>query len=196
MNYKDIIEKEFRASIEIKQIVLQDEDLLSNINGVANLMIDSLKNGNKILLCGNGGSASDSLHIAGELLGRFQKERKAYAAVSLNADVATMTAIANDYGYDQVFARQVQGMMNEGDILFGISTSGNSKNVVKAFEQAKELGGKTVLLAGKDGGVLKNMADVGIVVPCDVTAHVQEVHICIYHILCEIIELELLKTEK
>lgn len=193
MNYQEIIEKELRTSIEVKQKILNCKELLDDINDVAALMVDCLKCGNKILLCGNGGSASDSLHVAGELVGRFQKERKGYAVVSLNSDVATMTAIANDYGYEQVFARQVQALMNEGDILFGISTSGNSKNIIKAFEQAKELGGKTILLAGKDGGVLKSVADIDIVIPCETTAHIQEAHTCIYHILCEIIELELEK---
>lgn len=191
-DYKEIINKEILASVELKKLILKNDVIMDSINDTANAMIDSLKNDGKILLCGNGGSASDAIHIAGELLGRFQKERKAYAAIALNADIATMTALANDYGYEHIFSRQIEGLMKPRDLLIGISTSGNSVNVIKAFEQAKINGGKTILLSGKDGGKLKELADIGIVIPCNVTAHVQEAHICIYHILCELVELALL----
>lgn len=191
-DYKEIINKEILASVELKKLILKNDVIMDSINDTANAMIDSLKNEGKILLCGNGGSASDAIHIAGELLGRFQKERKAYAAIALNADIATMTALANDYGYEHIFSRQIEGLMKPRDLLIGISTSGNSVNVIKAFEQAKINGGKTILLSGKDGGKLKELADIGIVIPCNVTAHVQEAHICIYHILCELVELALL----
>ncbi len=182
------IREEIQASIDAKIQVLRDESALQTIAAIAECVAETLRNGGKLLVCGNGGSASDALHIAGEIVGRFQKERKAYHAVALNADVATMTAIANDYGYEQVFARQVEGLMNQGDVLLGISTSGNSENVVCAFQKAHDLGGKTILLAGRDGGKLRSMADLAFVVPCQVTAHIQEVHECVYHILCGLVE--------
>lgn len=182
------INGEIAESINIKKTILESDEIKRSINKAANAMIDSLKNGGKILLCGNGGSACDALHIAGELLGRFQKERKAYAAIALNADIATMTATANDYGYENIFSRQVEGLMKPEDILIGISTSGNSLNVIKAFKQAKINGGMTILFSGKDGGKLKKMADISVVAPCNTTAHVQEAHICIYHILCGLVE--------
>ena len=191
IDLETIIKQEIQESINVKQSILRNEKLITSVRQAAEAMIKSLKSGGKIITCGNGGSASDALHIAGELLGRFQKERKAYAAVSLNSDVATMTAIANDYGYENVFARQVQGLMLPEDVLFGISTSGNSENVIRAFEQAKNSKGMTILLAGRDGGKLKDLADISIVVPGDTTAHIQEAHICIYHVLCELIEQEL-----
>lgn len=178
-------------SIQVKQKMLEDEIILNNVSDAAQCIVRSLRAGGKLLICGNGGSASDALHIAGELLGRFKKERKAYAAIALNADVATMTAVGNDYGYEYIFSRQVEGLMEEGDILLGISTSGNSENVILAFEQAHMQGGQTILLSGKDGGKLQKIADHSIVVPSDVTARIQEAHECIYHILCELVEDEL-----
>lgn len=186
--HNSLIKERFNESIAVKEAVLTNEQIINTISSLADEISESIKSGGKLLICGNGGSAADALHIAGEIIGRFQKERKGFAAVSLNADVATMTAIANDYGYEEVFARQVEGIMNPQDILMGISTSGNSKNVVRAFEKAHDIGGKTALLSGKDGGVLKNIADYAIIVPSKVTARIQESHLLIYHILCEIIE--------
>lgn len=130
---------EIQDSIEAKQKVLDNSEILKTLELMADQITETLKKGGKILLCGNGGSASDALHFAGEIVGRFQKERKAYNAIALNADVATMTAIANDYGYDQVFSRQVEGLMTDKDVLIGISTSGNSKNIIKAVEKAHEI---------------------------------------------------------
>lgn len=188
MEVMQYIKKEIETSIEVKQRMLANPALLGQIKAAADCMTQALQQDGKILVCGNGGSASDALHIAGEIVGRFQKERKAYAVIALNADVAVMTAVANDYAYEQVFARQVEGLMNERDVLLGISTSGNSENVIHAFEKAKQLGGKTILLSGKDGGALRNMADIALVVPSDVTAHIQEGHECVYHILCGLVE--------
>lgn len=179
---------EIQESIEAKQKVLDNSEMLKTLELMADQITETLKKGGKILLCGNGGSASDALHIAGEIVGRFQKERKAYNAIALNADVATMTAIANDYGYDQVFSRQVEGLMTDKDVLIGISTSGNSKNIIKAVEKAHEIGGKAYLFSGKDGGKLKDICDLCIIAPSDVTTHIQEVHECLYHILCGLIE--------
>lgn len=179
---------EIQDSIEAKQKVLDNSEILKTLELMADQITETLKKGGKILLCGNGGSASDALHFAGEIVGRFQKERKAYNAIALNADVATMTAIANDYGYDQVFSRQVEGLMTDKDVLIGISTSGNSNNIIKAVEKAHEIGGKAYLFSGKDGGKLKDICDLCIIVPSDVTTHIQEVHECLYHILCGLIE--------
>ena len=187
-DYKMYIKTEIENSIDVKKKILVDEKILNALAHMAAQIVEVLSSGGKLLLCGNGGSASDAIHIAGEIVGRFQKERKAYHAVALNADVATMTAIANDYGYDQVFARQVEGLMRKDDILIGISTSGNSENIIKAFQKATELGGKTFLFSGKTGGKLKDMADISIIVPSDTTAHIQEAHECLYHILCGLVE--------
>lgn len=191
-DFEKIIAKELQISIDVNRSILGNDMILNSICNAADTLIDSLRKGGKILLCGNGGSASDALHIAGELLGRFQKERKSYAAVALNADVATMTAIANDFGYCHVFSRQVEGLMNKEDVLVGLSTSGNSINIIKAFEQAKINGGKTILLSGENGGKLKEIADISIMIPSNITSHVQEAHTCIYHIFCEIVERALL----
>lgn len=188
MNQEQIIRKEMQISIDVKRQILEDSVLIERIADAGMRMADALKAGGKILACGNGGSASDAIHIAGEIVGRFQKERRAYAAIALNADLAVMTAVANDYDFDEVFARQVEGLMTAGDVLLGLSTSGNSANVIKAFEKAKEIGGTTILLSGKTGGKLRSMADIAIIVPSDVTAHIQEAHECIYHIFCGLIE--------
>ena len=191
MSDMEIIQARFRESIETKNRLLQDESLLNMMLILSDAIVDAIRSGGKLLICGNGGSASDASHIAGEIVGRFQKERKGYAAISLSADVATMTSIANDYGYEDVFARQVEGLMSRNDILLGISTSGNSLNIIKAFKKVKETGGKTALLSGKGGGELKNLADYAIIIPSDATARIQEAHLCIYHILCELIEVGL-----
>ena len=143
------------------------------------------------MLCGNGGSASDALHFAGEIVGRFQKERNAWPAVVLNSDVATMTAIANDYSYDEIFSRQAEAHVTGRDIFIGISTSGNSKNVLNALKVSRSKGAKTAALLGKDGGKIASEVDYALIVPCNTTARVQESHICLIHILCEICENEL-----
>ncbi|MSU00236.1 SIS domain-containing protein [Tissierella sp. DSM 105185] len=182
------MKKGFEESINIKNKILNDQELCGIIQEVCLTIIESYKNGGKIILCGNGGSASDALHIAGELIGRFQMERKSLPAIVLNADIATMTAIANDYGYENVFSRQVEGLMAGEDILIGISTSGNSDNVYRAIIKAKEIGGRTIGLLGGNGGKIGGVADFSIIVPSDVTARVQESHITIGHIICEIVE--------
>ena len=175
-------------SIDIKQKILNDKKFLHQINMAADMIRESLAQGGKVLFCGNGGSASDALHMAGEFVGRFQKERGAMAAIALNADVSVMTAIANDYGYDYIFARAIEGLMKPGDILFGFSTSGNSENVYQGILQAAKCGGKTIALLGKDGGKIKNVADMSLIIPSDSTARIQESHIMIGHIISEIVE--------
>ena len=179
------------SSIEVKQKIIVDEKLCELVAKVARIIATSLINGGKVLICGNGGSASDALHFCCEIVGRFQKERKAAPAISLNSDVATMTAIANDYGYDAVFEREVQAFMKPEDVLVGISTSGNSENVLRAIKTANEIGGTTVSLLGKNGGKIKDETNVSIVIPSDNTARIQESHICIIHAICELVENEL-----
>ena len=184
----EVVNKRIQESIEVKQRLAGDRKMQVLIKQAADAIRDSLKHGGKVLFCGNGGSASDSLHLAGEIVGRFQKERRSLAAVSLNAAVATLTSIANDYGYDAVFSRAVEGLMRPEDVLVGISTSGNSENIYQAVLKAKEVGGCTITLLGKNGGKIKEIADVPIIVPSDCTARIQEAHIMIGHIICELVE--------
>ncbi len=185
------IRERIEDSIKVKQGLLENEDLLKAVSSLGEEIVKCIRNGGKLVICGNGGSASDALHFAGEIVGRFQKERSAWPAIVLNADVTTMTAIANDYGYDEIFSRQAEAHVTSKDILIGISTSGNSKNVLEAVKVAKSKGAKTAALLGKDGGKIAPEVDYAIVVPCNVTARVQESHICLIHILCEIAEEEL-----
>ena len=184
----NVINERIQESIDVKKKLVEDMEIQSSIERVARVIHSSLGQGGKILFCGNGGSAADSLHLAGEIVGRFQKERSSMAAVALNADVATMTSIANDYGYEFVFSRMVEGLMNQDDVLVGISTSGNSENVYRAILKAKEMGGCTVAFLGNDGGKIKKIADISIVVPSNCTARIQEAPIMIGHIICELVE--------
>lgn len=152
---------------------------------------EAFKANKKIILCGNGGSASDAQHIAAEFVGRFLKDRQALPSIALTTDTSILTAVGNDYGYDYVFSRQVEALGQEGDIFIGISTSGNSGNVIKAVEAAKEKGIYAVVLSGRDGGALKEYADMNLIVPSDITAHIQETHIMALHTLCTLIEVEM-----
>ena len=187
MEYQ-VIRKRIEDSISVKKNILSDEKLLVRIGDVCAKITECIARGNKIIMCGNGGSASDALHFAGEVVGRFQRERAAWPAVALNSDVATMTAISNDYGYDEIYNRQLQAHGVGGDVFVGISTSGNSPNIIKAVRTAKEKDIFTVGLLGKDGGELSKLVDIPLVVPSLVTARIQECHIMIIHIICEIIE--------
>ena len=148
----------------------------------------AIQNGKKIILCGNGGSAADAQHIAAEFTGRYVKERRALAAVALTTDTSALTAIGNDYGFDKIFDRQVEALAQAGDVLIGISTSGNSKNVVNAFNKAYDIGCITIALTGNDGGVMSEHCMTNIIVPSSVTARIQEMHILIGHIFCEVID--------
>ena len=163
-------------------------NLDDSIIKVANLLIECLENGGTIFWCGNGGSASDSQHLAGELVGRFVGDRKPLKSIALTADSAVMTCIVNDYGYKHIFSRQIEALGNEGDILIGISTSGNSENVIHAFEVAKQRGVLTIGLLGKGGGKSSRLVNQSIIIPSKSTARVQEMHILIGHILCDLIE--------
>ena len=188
---RNIICERLNDSIKVKQEIIGNNRLTETIGKLAFQIAECINNGGKIVICGNGGSASDALHFEGEIVGRFQKERKPWPAVALNANVATMTAIANDYGYDEVFARQVEGNLTSKDVFIGISTSGNSENVLRAVYVAKQIGAVTAGLLGKDGGKIGKIVDYPVIVPCNVTARVQESHITIIHIICEIVENEL-----
>lgn len=164
------------------------ETLFPQISEVGVLLQNTIKNGGKILLCGNGGSAADSQHIAAEIVGRFKKERKGMPAIALTTDTSILTSVGNDYGYDYIFARQVEALCTKKDVLIGITTSGNSANVMRAIEAANEVGATTIGLTGGSGGKLNTLCKHNIVVPANVTARIQEAHIFIGHCLCEIIE--------
>lgn len=159
-----------------------------NLENVIELTMQTFLNGHKLLICGNGGSAADSVHWAAEFVGRYKKERPALPAIALNADISALTCIGNDYGYDQVFARQVEALGNAKDVFIGISTSGNSGNVIEGIKKAKEKGLLTVALLGRDGGKIKDMVDFALVVNSNVTARIQECHETIYHTICEEVE--------
>lgn len=184
----DIVIERIQESINVKKGILTDKVLLNTIRTLADRIVECIRDGGKIVLCGNGGSATDALHFAGEIVGRFQRERLAWPALVLNADIATMTAIANDYGYDDVFARQAEAHVSAKDIFIGISTSGDSKNVLHAINVVKEKGTQTAALLGRDGGEIGKVVDYPIIVSCNITARVQESHIMLIHIICEIVE--------
>jgi D-sedoheptulose 7-phosphate isomerase len=169
-------------------IQLVIDTLTGDIEKACELMITTLKNGNKVLFAGNGGSAADAQHLAAELTGRFVKERKALPGIALTVDTSAITAIANDYHYNRVFARQVEAYAQPGDLFIGISTSGNSEGILNAFETATRLGCKTLGLSGRDGGKMTGLCDLNIVVPSNTTARIQEMHILIGHIMCQAVD--------
>lgn len=164
----------------------------SEVSKAATLAAHSFRSGGKLMFCGNGGSAADCQHLAAELTGRFIKDRRPLAAIALTTDTSALTSIGNDYSFDEVFARQVQGLGRSGDVLLAISTSGNSRNVIRAVEEALAAGMSVIGLLGREGGTLNELCDVAIVVPSQVTSRIQESHILIGHTLCEIIEQKLL----
>ena len=178
---KDFFSKELSDHI---QTLAKMETLKDQINEACKLVSSTLKNGNKILICGNGGSAADSQHFAAELVGRYKTERSPLPAIALSTDTSALTAIGNDYGFDFVFERGVRALGQKGDLLVGISTSGNSKNVINAASTAASLGLKSIALLGKDGGVLKELVNHAIIVPSSDTARIQEMHILIIHTIC------------
>jgi D-sedoheptulose 7-phosphate isomerase len=181
-----LIEQIFAESISVKQATLKAN--LAKIKQAAEAWIAALKNNKKLMFCGNGGSAADSQHIAAEFIGRFQKERRSLPAIALTTDTSILTALTNDYSVDIVFARQVEGLGQAGDILVGLSTSGNSKNVLEAMKTAKAKGIRTIGFLGNDGGKIAPLCDIAIVVPSKNTARIQESHICIAHAICQIAE--------
>ena len=182
-----IIAERFTDHLDVFGKTMEQMDV---IQLMAERCKEALKAGNKVLFCGNGGSAADAQHLAAELIGRFQKERRSLASIALTTDTSILTAVANDYGYDEVFARQVEGLGRSGDVLIGISTSGNSANVVKAALKARDTGMHTIAFTGEGGGKLKDICDITFVVPSKVTARIQEMHIMVGHIICELVEKE------
>lgn len=182
------IKQLIQSSIEVKQLLLQDEVLMQQIATVVDVVTDTFKNGNAVYFAGNGGSAADAQHLAAEFSGRFYKDRKALPSDALHCNSSYLTAVANDYSYDVIYSRLLEGIAKKGDVLVGISTSGNSANIVKAFEMAASMGVITVGFTGANGGKMKNMANYLINVPSNTTPRIQESHILVGHIICELVE--------
>lgn len=182
------IKESIKQSIEVKQKLLSDKKLLEAIRRTADICISSLKNDGKVLFCGNGGSAADAQHLAAELSGRFYYDREPLFAEALHVNTSYLTAVANDYSYDEIYARLVKAKGKKDDVLIGISTSGNSENIIRAFKVAKILGMTTVGMTGLTGGKMKEYSDVLINIPSEDTPRIQEAHILAGHIICELIE--------
>ena len=193
---ENIISDSFNQSLEIIQNIKNNKNIIENIKNVSILITKSLKNGNKILFCGNGGSAADAQHLSAELSGRFKMDREPLDAEALHVNISYITAVAYDYNYDEIYARLIKAKGKKGDVLFGLSTSGNSKNVVKAFKVAKEKGMITISLTGAKQNLLEELSDVIIKIPSEDTANIQEGHIMIGHIICGIVEMELFNENK
>ena len=183
---KPDVAKHIKESMTVNQLIL--DSLVPQIERAADKMAACLKQGNKLLFFGNGGSASDSQHLAAEFVGRYEKERRALPAIALTTDTSILTAVSNDYGYERVFERQLEALGQKGDVLVAISTSGNSKNVLKGIQKAKAMGIYVIGFSGGDGGQLKTQADLPIVIPAKKTSRIQESHIMIGHILCECVD--------
>ena len=186
------VKRALSESIDLKQNILESEGIIVRTEQLANHIVYSLKRGGKVYFCGNGGSAADAQHIAAEMVGRYGFDRPSLPSLALTTDTSALTAIGNDYGFDVIFERQVEALGKEGDVLVGISTSGNSENVINAVNKAKEMGIYTVGLLGKDGGKLKNIVDLPLTVDSNSTARIQECHLTIYHVICEEVEKELM----
>ncbi|HQV07424.1 MAG TPA: D-sedoheptulose 7-phosphate isomerase [Chitinophagaceae bacterium] len=184
----DKIKNIIQSSIDTKQALLQQPDLLQTIHTIVDVIAKTFDNKNHVYFCGNGGSAADAQHLAAEFSGRFYKNRKALPAEALHCNTSYLTAVANDFGYDEVFARLIEGIGTEGDVLIGISTSGNSPNIVKAFATAKTQKIKTIGFTGADGGQLKPLSDYCLNIPSNDTPRIQESHILIGHIICQLVE--------
>lgn len=185
-----------KSSIDVKERILNDAKLLSKINEAAELIVKTYKQGSRVFFCGNGGSAADAQHLAAELSGRFYFDRPPLAAEALHVNTSYITAVANDYAYDVIFSREVEAFCKEGDVLVGISTSGNSANVLKAFETAKDKGVLTIAMTGESGGKMASISDILINIPSNDTPRIQESHITIGHIICQIVEEELFQSFK
>lgn len=185
---KEQITSIIKASIDTKQQVLENELLLQTINSCIHKIVTAFRSGNKVLFCGNGGSAADAQHLAAEFSGRFYTDRKALPAEALHCNTSYLTAVGNDYSFDVIYSRLIDGIGQHGDILIGLSTSGNSKNIIKAFETAKEKGMVTIGFTGMTGGQLKSVSDYLINIPSTDTPRIQESHILIGHIICQLVE--------
>ncbi|MCF6156547.1 MAG: SIS domain-containing protein [Candidatus Brocadia sp.] len=188
----DDIEIQLQDSIDTKKALLSTN--LDVIREIADVLVKAFKNNNRLYLIGNGGSAADAQHIAGELIGRFKMNRRPLPAVALTTDTSVMTALANDFGYDTCFARQVEALANPGDVVLAFSTSGNSKGILSAVHIARNRGAITIGFTGKEGGLLKDAVDICLKIPSDNTPRIQECHITVGHILCSIIEKQIFGT--
>jgi len=187
----EIIKTRIKESIEVKNSIIEDSNLLNRISEVSREMIECFKNGNKVIFCGNGGSAADAQHLAAEFSGRYLFDRPALPSEALHVNTSYLTAVGNDYSFENVYSRYISGVAHKGDVLVCLSTSGNSKNIVNAALKGKEMGMKIVSMTGKDGGKLKDISDYLLNVPSDQTPRIQESHITIGHCLCEIVEQEI-----
>ena len=187
----EIIRKRLLESRDVITHIYENKSMIETIESVAKICIERIRIGGKILFMGNGGSASDAQHLATELVSRYLKERPAIAALALTTDTSSLTAISNDYSFDRVFSRQIEALASENDVVFGISTSGNSENVILGVEAAKAIGCHTIGLTGASGGELAQLVDTFLGVPCDSVPIIQQLHITIGHIICELIEEEL-----
>ncbi|MEO5967652.1 MAG: D-sedoheptulose 7-phosphate isomerase [Ferruginibacter sp.] len=185
---KDKISGIIKSSVDVKQNILQDDKMIEIIMKCVDLIVAAFKNGNKVLFCGNGGSAADAQHLAAEFSGRFYTDRDALPAEALHANTSYITAVANDYNFDVIYSRLVKGTGKKGDVLICLSTSGNSKNILNAFDAAKDKEMATIGFTGESGGLLKNKSDYLINVPSTDTPRIQESHILIGHIICELVE--------
>jgi D-sedoheptulose 7-phosphate isomerase len=185
---KNLIIEQIQESIAAKSRMLENKRYIEEILKASEILIEAFKNGNKVLICGNGGSAADSQHIVGEFVSKFRIDRAALPAIALTTNTSIMTSIGNDYEYGFLFERQVEGLGKSGDVLIGISTSGNSSNISRAFKQAKKMGITSIGLLGRDGGENKEFADLSIIVPSQDTPRIQEAHIMVGHIICDIVE--------
>jgi len=191
MRYDNLIIKRLKESGDMKNKIAEDPELLGVIIKIAEIIIEAYRNGKKVILFGNGGSAADAQHMTAELVGKYYLDRDPLPAVALTTNTSSLTAIGNDYSFDIVFARQLKALGQKGDVIIGISTSGNSENVIQAFKVAREMGLITVGFTGKSGGKLRSVADHCLCIPSDDTPRIQEGHITIGHIICEIVEREL-----
>lgn len=188
---KNYIINQINDSAATKKAIVENEALINLLVEVAQTCVEVYRQGKKILIAGNGGSAADAQHFAAELVGRYGFDRPSLPSIALTTDTSNLTAIGNDYGYEYIFSRQLEGLAQEGDLFIGISTSGNSQNVINAFVSAKDRGVTTVALVGRDGGKMAAMADYAIIVPSNATPRIQESHLLIEHMICDIIEKEI-----
>jgi len=184
----DKIKKIIKSSIDTKQSVLQNEGLLKAIAASVDVIVNAFRNGNRVYFCGNGGSAADAQHLAAEFSGRFYTTRKALPAEALHCNTSYLTAVANDYGFDEIYSRLIDGIGETGDVLVGLSTSGTSANITKAFETAKKKGMITIGFTGKSGGNMKPLCDHLVNIPSTDTPRIQESHIMVGHIICQLVE--------
>ena len=189
--FEKLIVNKIEQTLRVKQNILKDNKLIEKIDEITRVIVNAYRESKKVILFGNGGSAADAQHLAGELVGRFYLERKALASLALTTNTSELTAIANDYNFNRIFARQVEALVNPGDIVIGITTSGNSLNVIEGIKEAKLCGAITIGFTGVSGGKLKENVDYLLAVPSEDTPHIQESHIMIGHIICYLVEKEL-----